>query len=160
LSTTAPDLALFNADLADVLYLVGEAEGRWGLYGRPEDAWPNVIFWVAAAPRDGAPKRFHLRFDWAGYPAVGPTGAFWDVGAGACLEASRWPKGREQVAAVFKPGCEGGRALYHPFDRVTWRGHGDWPTKYPGLAWTQRRKLTDHLEMIHGLLNSRDYTGV
>lgn len=163
--TPPPDQRRFQADIQDGPFLAGVADGRWG---RPDDimtagiAWPQVLLWVAAAARNGSPDRFYLLLDCQGYPGQGPTGAFWDSANRCPLPAASWPKGKGQgqVAAVFRPDWEGGRALYHPFDRVTAGKHADWPAKYPHLLWDGRRTILDLLGMVHGLLNCNDYQGV
>jgi hypothetical protein len=154
-----PDQRRFEADLEDGPFLAGMAAGRWG---RPDAslvetvAWPKAVLWVAAAPRKDSPDKFHLLLDCEGYPSQSPTGSFWDPAIRQQLASANWPKGKGQVAAVFRPGG----AFYHPYDRVSASGHKDWPAKYPHLLWDGTRTIVDFLGVIHGLLNSTDYTGV
>ncbi len=150
-------------DLRDGAFLASVADGRYGLPDEEHTkgvAWPHVVIWVAAAQRSGSPDRFHLLLDCQGYPTQGPTGSFWDSNTKGLLVASDWPKGQGQVAAVFRSDWEGGRALYHPFDRYTAGKHADWPAKYPHLLWHSKRTIVDYLGMVHGLLNCNDYRGV
>lgn len=160
--TKPPDQRRLEGDLLDAPFLAGVAAGHWGLADAdlaPEVVWPQAVFWVGAAPRKGSPSRFHLRLDCQGYPSP-PTGTFWDPVTRQQLIAVSWPKGRGQVTAVFRTDWEGGRALYHPFDRVAAGGHGDWRTKYPHLVWDPAiHTIVDFLGMVHDLLNRGDYTG-
>ncbi len=163
--TLPPDQRRFDADLREAPFLAGVADGRWDVADRSVASgldWPLVLLSVTAAPRDASPDRFYLLLDCQGYPAEGPTGAFWDPNKRAPLPSAAWPKGKGQgqVAAVFRPDWEGGRAIYHPFDRLTASKHADWPSKYPRLLWGGSRTIVDYLGMVHGLLNSNDYRGV
>lgn len=164
-----PDEVALRSDLQSVAFLVGEAEGRWSLADPPGIAWPHAVFWVAAASRDGAPTRFSLRLNCDGYPALGPTGMFWDLVTGVQLALPCYPKGTGDTAKVFRtdwpsedpnkgerPGC----ALYHPFDRRPMSDHPHWKTEYPNQQWHSRRTVVDYLEMVYGLLNGPTYTGI
>jgi hypothetical protein len=157
----APDERQMHADLRAAPFLVGQSKGRWGrVVVEPPPEWPVMLFSVAAAKRENAPDRFYLRLDCAGYPARSPTGGFWDPQTKDTLAAAKWPKGTKRVADVFKHGWRDGKALYHPFDRVTWDAHPDWPQQYKHLTWTRDHTIVDFLLMVHGLLNSSEYTGV
>lgn len=150
-----PDEVALRSDLLSVAFLAGEAEGRWGLHDPAGIAWPYVVCWVAAARREGAPCKYFLRLNCSGYPAIGPTGMFWDPAAGAQLALPLYPKGTGDTGKVFrtdwpsdnpskgeKPGC----ALYHPFDRRPMSDHPNWKNEHEYMGqggWrthSQRRR--------------------
>ena len=162
-----PDQRLFGDDLLSVAFRTGVIGGRWdradgGL--PPADlVWPNVVFWIAAAPRTDAPDRFFVRLDAAGYRSVPPTGTFWDPATNTRLEFAKFPKGKpdSRVAKVFRTDWgESSRAFYHPYDRVAAQGHTAWPGEQPHLVWDANHTIVDYLWEIHGLLNSGDYVGI
>lgn len=147
-------------DLEGGPYLSGCGSGWWERVDKPVPAWPMMLFWISAAKRPNGPDRFVVRLDCVDYPREAPTGTMWDLETDQQLAAAKWPKGTGNVQAVFNPGWEGGRALYHPLDRVAMRGHGDWPTKYPCYVWKNDRNVTRYLTMVFRLLQSSEYTGV
>jgi hypothetical protein len=160
-----PDQRLFEEDLRSAEFQSGAIRGLWGL---PEGAllpadltWPSVILWITPATRTNAPDRFFVRLDASGYRSVPPTGTFWDPATRAALEFGKRPKGRpnSRVAKVFRTDWEGGRALYHPYDRVAAQSHAKWVAEQPHLVWTANHTIVDYLTEIHGLLNSGDYIG-
>jgi hypothetical protein len=155
-----PDERQMKADLEDTPFLIGQDKYRWGRVESPLPAWPKMLFWVAAPKREKGPERYYLKLDCAGYPARPPTGGLWDPQTKLTLTADKWPKGTKRVEDVFKFGWRNGEALYHPLDRVSWDAHPDWPAKYQSLAWTRNHTIVDFLLMVHGLLNSSEYTGV
>jgi hypothetical protein len=161
-----PDQRLFEHDLQSAEFRIGAEKGRWGLPGSgvsPENlAWPIVILWIAAAPRPGAPERFYVMLDAAGYRTVPPTGMFWDSEGKTVLVPARRPKGKpnSRVAMVFRVDWNNATAFYHPYDRVAAQGHTDWTTTQPHLVWTSNHTIVDFLEEFHSLLNSGDYLGV
>ncbi len=161
-----PDQRLFEDDLRSAESRSGVIRGLWGLAGGtllPADlTWPSVILWIAAARRDNAPDLFFVRLDLAGYRSVPPTGTFWDPTTKATLELAKRPKGRpgSRVAKVFRTDWEGGRAFYHPYDRVAAQSHPQWVGEQPHLVWTASHTIVDYLTEIHGLLNSGDYIGI
>jgi hypothetical protein len=161
-----PDQRLFEHDLLSAEFLIGAEKGRWG---KPGDdllpaglVWPNVILWIAAAPRPNAPDRFQILLDAAGYRTVPPTGMFWDPNTKATLELSKRPKGtpNSRVAKVFRIDWNNGTAFYHPYDRVAAQGHKEWPKEQPHLVWTANHTIVDFLDEFHSLLNSGEYIGV
>lgn len=155
-----PDERQMLADLEDAPFLIGQSLGRWGRIEVPVPPWPTMIFWVAAAERVNSPRRFYLRLDCAGYRIESPTGTFWDPGTKEMLAHCLWPKGIGRVKAVFRVDWEGGTRLYHPFDRISMQKHSNWSREYPHLVWTRDHSIADYLAVIHGLLNSKEYTGV
>jgi hypothetical protein len=161
-----PDQRTFEADLEDGPFRIGVAKAHWGLADPstiPEDmAWPQVILWIAAIPRKEAPNRFCVRLNLDKYPSVPPTGTFWDPSTKDFLGVAKRPKGTGQVGVVFRTDWEGGRAFYHPFDRVAAQSHAsEWPKKYPHLLWDPtRHTIVDFLSMLHGYLQSAEYTGI
>ncbi len=155
-----PDQRAISADLRDARFRIGVLEGRWGLAPDEAVSWPHVVLWVAAAPRAKAPDRYYFREDCTGYPSDAPTGSPWDVQKRAMLEHPKWPGGTGQVAKVFRPDWENGRAIYHPYDRVAAAGHENWRTQHPHLIWDANHTIVDLLEQLHLLLNSEEYAGV
>lgn len=134
----------------------GVDDGRWRLISME---WPVAFIAVSAAPREGAPTEFVLRFDLSGYPQPGPTAGVWDLDTGELLAAALRPKG-VRAAHVFRSDWENGRALYAPWDHVALNGHGDWPQKHPHQAWHARRDLTFYLTNTWDVLNDDEYLGI
>jgi hypothetical protein len=163
-----PDQRLFESDLKSAPYRNGVAKGLWGMTEanlRPEGAnWPNVYLWMAAAPRSGAPDRYHVALNVAGYRGQPPTGPFWDPVAKQTLEFSKWPKGKpgSRFALVFRTNgfSFAGRAFYHPYDRSPLSDHPAWPTEQPHLVWTSAHTIVNYLEEFQSLLTCGDYLGV
>lgn len=161
-----PDQRLFEADLQSAAYRIGVEKGWWAQAepaALPDGAaWPRVFFWMAAAPRVRAPDRFYVALDVMGYRSVPPTGTFWDPVKKAALEFGERPKGKPggRLAMVFRTDWEGGRAFYHPYDRVAAQGHSQWATEQPHLIWTSSRTIVDYLEEFQSLLATEDYLGV
>jgi len=161
-----PDQRLFEADLTSAEFRAGALKGYWGLAGTdvlPEQPeWPLRILWVQAAPRTEAPDRFYVQLDLEGYKAVSPTGTFWNPSTGASLAHDKRPKGKKdsRCAKVFRTDWEGGRAFYHPYDRLAAAGHPKWVTEQPSLIWDSTHTIVDYLEEIQSLLNSADYLGL
>ena len=159
-----PDERAFQRDLEDTPFRIGAVEGHWGLPDAslvPDgQRWPIVFLWVAAAPGKNSPDRYYFRLDCRNYPIESPTGTLCDPQTQEVLALDKRPKGRDRVAAVFRTDWEGGRALYHPYDRVAAATHPDWNTRYPHLVWSRRRSIVALLSELHALLNSSDYLGV
>jgi hypothetical protein len=61
---------------------------------------------------------------------------------------------------VFRTDWEGGRAFYHPYDRLAAAGHPKWVAEQPSLIWDSTHTIVDYLEEIHFLLSSGDYLGL
>jgi len=161
-----PDQRLFEADLGSAEFRAGSLKGYWGLAGAdilPEpSAWPMRVLWIAAAPRPNAPDRYYVRRDLSNYRTVAPTGTFWDPSTKDSLELAKRPKGRpgSRFAMVFRTDWEGGKAFYHPYDRVAAQGHANWPREQPSLIWDSNHTIVDCLEEFHSLLNCGDYLGL
>lgn len=157
-----PDQRQFEADLQSAEYRCGLLKGIWAVENADALAWPKVVLWLAAAPRGGAPDRFPVALDCEGYRAAAPTGNFWDLVENALLAAGKRPKGKpnSRVAKVFRTDWEGGRAFYHPYDRVAVRTHPQWVREQPHLIWHDKRTIVDWLEEFHALLRSGDYVGI
>ena len=161
-----PDKRLFEEDLASVEFRSGAAKGMWGVTPPdmvPSDlVWPKRILWILAAPRENAPKRFHMYLDADGYRSVPPTGTFWDPSTGSVLEVAKRPKGKKgsRVEKVFRIDWQKGSAFYHPYDRVAAHGHTNWAQEQPHLVWTSEHTIVDFLEEFYSLLNSEDYVGI
>jgi hypothetical protein len=162
-----PDKRLFEADLASAEFLNGTVNGWWGV---PDGAtlpatiltWPRTVLWIAAAARGNAPTQYHVSLDMSGYRSAAPTGTFFDPSTGSMLELAKRPKGRpnSRFARVFRTDWEGGRAFYHPYDRVAANSHPDWRSAQPHLVWNASHTIVDYLAEFHALLNSGDYLGV
>ena len=131
----APDQRLFEADLQSAAYRSGVTKGLWAeaeAAARPDGgAWPNVYFWMAAAPRTGAPDRYYVALNLSGQAGPRPpTGPFWDPVKKQPLELGKWPKGKpnSRFATVFRTSgfSAAGRAFYHPYDRAPVQDHPQW----------------------------------
>ena len=164
----SPSRRLFEADMSSAEYRIGVAKGLWAqaeAHALPEDVgWPTVFFWVAAAPRPGAPTRFYFRLNMDGYRSSPPSGTFWDPVAKELLDFEKFPKGRpdSRLAKVFRTDwwAEKHRAFYHPYDRVATKGHPGWPAQQPHLVWGDYHTIVDYLEEFQSLLSSGDYLGI
>jgi hypothetical protein len=150
---TTPDERALQADLAKPSFRLGEAEKRWSLI---KLEWPYLF--VAVTASDG--QSFALRFNCSGYPATPPTAGPWDMTRNAVLAAGLWPRSRSggRVAAVFNPSWKDGTALYLPCDRVSLAGHDNWLREMPSKIWRPSVGIVHYLELVHELLNSRDYS--
>lgn len=147
-----PDESSLCADLASARFLSGEDRGRWQFRILQ---WPHLFVDVRA--KDG--RDFTLRLDCSGYPANPPTGTFWDMATGSRLSFDKWPAGGERIQLAFKCGWKDGNALYIPCDRESIAGHDAWVSQYPQMIWNSSRGITMYLEIVHSLLQSRDYVG-
>jgi hypothetical protein len=150
-----PDQRALGDHLQSARFQAGVDAGRWRLVSM---TWPHALIAISAAPREGAPDEFVLKFELTGYPTSAPTGCPWDLNGDVILEAGKRPKGT-RVGHIFRPDWEQGRALYAPWDRLG-QGHGDWATRHPMYVWNARRDLTFYLTNVHDALNSDDYLGV
>ena len=123
--------------------------------------WPRTVLWIAAAPRGRAravlPLARHVRLQsCCAHGNVLRSGDRFDAGAGEAPEGA--PESR--FAKVFRTDWEGGRAFYHPYDRVAANSHADWSSAQPHLVWNANHTIVDYLAEFHALLNSGDYLGV
>lgn len=146
----APDEKAFLTDIQSGRFLAGEARKRWRLV---LITWPAVQIGITA--KDG--QEFILRFDCSGYPQNPPTARLWNSETNTPLEVSLWPKGGGRISAVFNPNWKSGTALYLPCDRAAIEGHHNWPHIYPSKIWNPDRGITQYVEIVHELLQSRDY---
>lgn len=146
----APDERTLRADLESGRFLAGEARKRWRLLAVD---WPGVQIGITA--RDG--REFVLRFDCTGYPQSPPTARLWSAEKNAPLELPLWPKGGGRIAAVFNPNWKSGIALYLPCDRTAIEGHDTWRNEHPSKIWNPAKGITQYMEIVHELLQSRDY---
>lgn len=146
----APDEQSLRADLASARFLAGEDRNRWQFETLE---WP--FLYVSVIARDG--RSFVLRLNCSGFPANAPTGTFWDVDKGGRLAFADWPAGGERVRMAFRPDWKNGDALYIPCDSVTMVGHEGWVSQYPQLIWKPAKGISHYLEVVHDLLQSRDY---
>lgn len=145
-----PDERALRADLESARFLSGEDRGRWKYC---DLQWPHVFIDVCA--KDG--RSFTLRLNCNGYPANAPTGTFWDLHARHRLDFSKWPTGGDRIQQAFKPSWKDGDALYIPCDRESIVGHDAWLSQYPQMIWKPAQGITLYLEVVHALLQSRDY---
>lgn len=147
----APDEQSLRADLVSARFLSGEDRNRWQF---KKLEWPFVYISVFARDRRG----YTLRLDCSGFPTTTPTGTFWDLSTNSKLSFDKWPHGGERLQLAFKPGWKNGDALYIPCDRESIAGHDCWFAQYPQLIWKPAKGITHYLEVVHELLQSRDYT--
>jgi len=145
-----PDEKILMSHLKSGRYLSGEARRRWNLISIN---WPLAMIDIIASDS----REFTLRFDCSNYPVSPPTARLWDINTDAPAANGAWPQGTGRVAAVFRTDWKGGSALYLPCDRVTIEGHANWRTEYPSMIWNPERGIVQYLEIVHELLNSRDY---
>ncbi len=146
----APDERALRADLESGRFLAGEARKRWRLISAD---WPGVQISIRAS--DG--HEFVLRFDCSGYPQNPPTARLWDTNKNTPLDPSLWPKGGGRISAVFNCGWKSGVALYLPCDRTAIEGHDNWHNEHPSKIWNPAKGITQYVEIVHELLQSRDY---
>ena len=148
---SGPDERAFEADAAKPAFRLGQAEGRWRLL---KTVWPFVFMSVTAKDV----RAFTLRFNCAGYPQTPPTAGPWDINRNAVLAIDRWQRGVSgRVKAVFRPDWKNGTALYLPCDRESIAGHPNWRTEMPSKIWRPVDGILQYLELVHELLQSRDY---
>jgi len=147
----APDEQSLRADLASARFLSGEDRNRWQF---KKLEWPFVYINVIARDR----REYTLRLDCSGFPTTPPTGTFWDPATNSKLSFDKWPQGGERLQLAFKPGWKSGDALYIPCDRESIVGHDCWFAQYPQLIWNPAKGISHYLEVVHELLQSRDYT--
>ena len=145
-----PDEMQLRADLESARFLSGEDRGRWEF---KKLEWPHL--YVSVTARDN--RKFTLRLNCSGYPTQAPTGTFWNLAMGARLPFNEWPTGGVRVSLAFKPTWKDGNALYIPCDRESFAGHDAWVAQYPQLVWNPTKGITHYLEVVHDLLQSRDY---
>lgn len=146
----APDEQSLRADLASARFLSGEDRNRWQF---KKLEWPFAYINVIARDR----REYTLRLDCSGFPTTPPTGTFWDLSTTSKLTFDKWPQGGERLQLAFKPGWKNGDALYIPCDRESIVGHDCWFAQYPQLIWKPVKGITHYLEVVHELLQSRDY---
>ena len=141
----SPSQRLFEGDLQSADFRSGVLKEHWGVAAVD---WPRVILWVRAAPRAGAPDRYHVALDLEGYRAAAPTGSFWDPTSEAMLDTARRPKGKEgsRFAKVFRTDWEEGKAFYHPYDRVAADSH----PKLANAATAPRLDIGAHHRRLPG----------
>lgn len=146
----APDEQYLRADLGSARFLSGEDRNRWKL---KKLEWS--FLYVNITARDG--REFTLRLNCSGFPSSAPTGTFWDLSTNNRLAFDKWPQGGERIQLAFKPSWKNGNALYIPCDRETFVGHEKWAVQYPQLIWKPTKGICHYLEIVHELLQSRDY---
>lgn len=147
----APDEKALRADVAKPAFRAGAAEKRWQLL---DIVWPHVF--IAVTAKDAHVYTF--RFDCTGFPASPPTAGPWDRARNAVLAPDLWPRSKGgRLGAVFNLGWKGGTALYLPCDRESIPGHDNWRTQMPSKIWRPSAGLVQYLELVHELLNCRDY---
>lgn len=146
----APDEQSLRADLASARFLSGEDRNRWQF---KKLEWPFAYINVIARDR----REYTLRLDCSGFPTTPPTGTFWDLSTHSKLTFDKWPQGGERLQLAFKPGWKNGDALYIPCDRESIVGHDCWFAQYPQLIWKPVKGISHYLEVVHELLQSRDY---
>jgi hypothetical protein len=147
-----PDERAFRADVDRPTFKLAEVEGRWRLQ---RISWPHAFIVMRA--RDD--RTFSLRFELSGYPEAPPTAGPWDIDCNGPLSHHLWPKSHGgRVGAVFRTDWKGGSALYLPCDREAIQGHDHWRTEMPSKIWRPAVGISQYLELVYELLNSRDYS--
>jgi hypothetical protein len=147
----SPDEQALRADLRKAAFRLGVADGRWRA---GEIVWPFVP--IAITARDG--RAYGLRFRCDGFPQSPPTAQPWDLEGGRPLPFDRWPRSQGgRLGAVFRPDWKNGTALYLPCDRESIAGHDAWRVQTPSKIWRPVDGLVQYLELVHELLNCRDY---
>lgn len=154
----APDERILRAHLEAGPFQSGVARGRWRLIGIE---WPHVVIAVAAAPCNGGPDEYALRFECSDYPQTPPTAQPWDPEQAVPLAPEKRPTGHPQsrVAMAFRIDWNDGRCLYLPCDRGAIVDHGGWRAQHPAMIWSPTGDITQYLRIVHELLTSSDYTG-
>lgn len=157
-----PAHRILMAHLQAPEFLAGAAQGWWGHVVDERVAWPNLLLWIAAPMRPGAPEHFHVRLDFDQYPTKPPTGNIADPATTELMPFAQRPKGRadSRFAKVMRTDWEDGRAFYHPFDRVASFSHPNWATDVPRKRWTSSHTVTHWLLEFHALFHSEEYVGV
>lgn len=61
------------------------------------------------------------------------------------------------MSAAFRSGWKGGSALYLPCDRESIVAHENWRQEMPAEVWRPAAGIVQYLEIVHELLNCRDY---
>lgn len=152
----APDERAVRKHVDGAIFQTGVTSGRWRLVSLD---WAYVTTAVRAAPRDGAPEEFFIRFEVTGYPNIAPTGDIWDRTADTLLPAASRPKG-DAIGMIFRAdGWNGGAGMYAPWDRAGLQAHPEWVQKYRRSAWHAGRTLTFVLEQVSERLMADDYLG-
>jgi hypothetical protein len=147
-----PDEMALRADLAKPAFRAGVAEERWRLVSID---WPHAQ--IAVTAKDG--REYTLRFNCANFPEAPPTAGLWDTGRNAQLASDLWPRSKGgRLGAVFRPDWKGASALYLPCDRESIAGHDNWRSEMPSKIWRPSAGIVQYLELVHELLNSRDYS--
>lgn len=149
----------FLEHLATPLFRNGVAMGWWDLCTDSKNEWPHVVIWLAAPDRTNGPERFYLNFNLSDYPTKGPTATLWDPSENSILDHSRWPKGVNDTAMVFRTDWENAKALYAPWDRIAMDSHGDWQTKHTSQKWKPSMTVVHYLRYTREALLTDDYHG-
>ena len=148
----SPDQGAFEADVAKAAFRLGQMEGRWRIV---DVVWPFAFISVTA--KDGL--AYLRRFNCDGYPQTAPTAGPWDPNTKEILAFDRWPRGQGgRVSAVFRTDWKNGTALYLPCDRNSFAGHENWRHEMPSKIWRPVTGIVQYLELVHELLQSRDYS--
>lgn len=152
------DLKVFQNHVGCAEFKLARYEKRWEIL---EIVWPVVVVRIYVGSRSNAPDFYDFRFDCGGdYPNVPATATLWDFAAKQSLPYARWPAGRFLIPSIFNPNWKNGHALYIPCDRQAIEGHNDWPMRYPLWLWKSNLGIIHYIRILHGLLNSSDYTGI
>jgi hypothetical protein len=152
----APDERAFRAHVDAGRFMTGVDRGRWELV---EIVWPTALINVSAAPRDGAPDHYLLRFDLSGYPTTAATAGLWNAEEQRLLTAAERPKVR-LTPSPFRDDWGNGQALYLPCDRIAIVGHANWAVEHPDELWDPAQGISKYLQIVYRLLNDDGYVGV
>lgn len=154
----APDERAARAHLDSGAFQAGVAAGHWSVVGVE---WPYVTVMVSAAPREGAPPGYAIRFELTGYPTFAPTGCIWDIERNEPLAAGLRPKG-DEVSILFRTDAWAAapNAMYAPWDRLAIADHANWRNDARHLAWHEGRNLTFILNELHRIFHADAYLGI
>ena len=143
-----PDERTLTAELDDVGFLCGVAEGRWEVL---EYKFPHLYVRVSA--RCGVvqfAQDFHLVCD--GHPDPGPFVEAWSYAQG--LRPAPPTRGSPGFLDAMKDWSVSERVhggIYRAWQRHA-ASHGDWAQKRPDWAWNSRRNITFIMERLYELV--------
>lgn len=138
-----------HADLTRSSVQVGVARGHWQIE-RVDGGL--IVASISTAPTIHPPGSLALRIAALEYPDQPPTSTPWDLVGDCQLAADDRPKSG-RAATVFRPDWEGGRALYHPCDRVAITGHPDWVREHADELWDPTDDISQLFRVVHTILN-------
>jgi hypothetical protein len=149
------DQTEFEAHINNGKFLDGVSRKQWRLV---KQEWPLAWIMVSAAPIEGLPDEYMLRFELSNYPQSAPAATLWNIDLDVTLDHNLWPAGTGPVSTVFRPEWNP-NALYVAMDRIGLQSHPEWSTGFPHTSWNSRREITHYLGLINEYLISAHYKG-